>query len=175
MAMDPVTGRPTDWDAGAVNDYGSISDLALSPDGQVLYGSGSFNEMIGGQQRKHLVALDVNTALALPWGPRPDQQVSQIELSPDGSVLYAAGYFSAVDGVQRSSLAAFNADPQQTELLPWDPNCTAGSVVTMALSSDGSTLYVGGSFRADNSTIGGQPRDRIAALSTSMNTNNATA
>ncbi|MCB0757768.1 MAG: T9SS type A sorting domain-containing protein [Flavobacteriales bacterium] len=175
MAMDLATGRPTDWDAHAERDYGSISSLCLSPDGQVLYAAGSFVETIGGQARKHMVALDVNTGLARPWAPEPDAQVSSIVLSPNGGTLYAAGFFVNVDGVQRRRLAAFNADPQQTELLPWDPHCSAGVVQSLALSSDGSTLYAGGSFSASGGTIGGQPRDRLVALTTTENTNNATA
>lgn len=176
MAMDPATGQPTDWDPNAANDYGSVFQLRINPNGQVIYAAGSFNnEVIGGQLRKHLVALDAMTGLAYPWAPQPSGQVADIELSPDGTVLYAAGGFTSIAGVQRNRLAAFNADPQVTELLPWDPNCTAGSALCLELSGDGSTLYVGGTFQASTGTVGGQPRDRIAALNTSIATNNATS
>lgn len=175
VAMDPTTGRPTDWDAHDNIDYGSISRLVLNTAGTVLYAGGSFSDTIGGQFRKNLVALDVSTATALPWAPLTDGQVADLVLSPDGSVLYVGGYFTSVNGVARKRLAAFNADPQQTQLLPWDPNCTGGFVMDLELSHDGTVLYVAGSFNSGQGNIGGQPRDRLAALSTTSNTNNATS
>lgn len=175
MAIDVATGRPTAWDPDAANDYGAVNNLQMSPDGQVLYCSGNFIDTIGGQPRRHLVALNTTTGSAYPWAPQPSGSVGNIELSPDGTVLYASGGFTTVGGVPRSRLAAFNADPQQTQLLPWDPGCTDAVISDIEISSDGSTLFVSGDFTAAADIIGGQPRDRLAALSTLVATNNATS
>lgn len=174
VAIDANTGVPTDWDPQARLAYGGgVTDMLLSADGQVLYAAGAFNDTIGGQYRKFLVALDANTAQALPWAPQPDGTVYDIELSPDGSVLYAGGQFTNIAGAPRAKLAALSTDPGQTQLLPWNPNCSNGEVRCMDLTSDGSTLFVSGTFTEAGGTIGGQPRDRLAALSTANN--NATA
>lgn len=170
VALDAASGMPTDWDPQGRKDYGTqVFDLELSADGQVLYGAGAFNDTLGGQPRRHLIALSTNTAQALPWAPQPDGLVNRIRTSPDGTVMYAGGQFNTIAGSPRSKLAALGTDPQQTQLLPWDPACTNGYVQCMDLTSDGSTLFVSGTFTAANGTIGGQPRDRLAALSTTSN------
>lgn len=175
LAMDRATGRPTDWDAQS-SDFGSISSLCMSPDGQVLYGSGSFNNAtFGTATRRHMVALDASTGQALPWAPQPNTAPWEMVLSPDGSTIYVSGDFTTIGGLPRNRLAAINADPQQTQVTSWDPNCTGGTVTGIAIAPDGGTLYAAGFFDAGDGTIGGQPRDHLAALDTGIDTDNATS
>lgn len=80
-----------------------------------------------------------------------------------GSTLYFGGSFTSVvspDGattVTRGHLAAI--DLTTGDLLPWSPT-TNGTVLAMV--TDGTTVYIGGSFTTVNSTA----RARLAALDT---------
>ncbi|MDP8910949.1 MAG: DUF11 domain-containing protein, partial [Actinomycetota bacterium] len=85
-----------------------------------------------------------------------------------GNVAYLAGQFTSVrpagsaagtNEVPRNNAAAFNV--ATGELLSWNPNVN-GAVNTMALSADGSTIYLGGEF----TYVGGLFRNHIAAVST---------
>jgi hypothetical protein len=86
-----------------------------------------------------------------------------------GDKVYLAGAFTQVtdtDGTTfaRSNLAAIDADTGR--LTSWDPSATnpsnpsSSSVRSMALSSDGSRLYIGGTF----TRVGGVGRARVAAV-----------
>ena len=76
--------------------------------------------------------------------------------------LFVGGVFDQVDGVARSSLAAFELG--DGSLASWDPQ--AGSAVESrvnALAVDGSTVFVGGWFNR----IAGADRNGVAALDAS--------
>ena len=84
-----------------------------------------------------------------------------------GNVVYLGGTFTSVrpygaaagtGEVPRNNLAAFNATTG--ELLPWNPDAN-GTVHALVVSSNGSTVYVGGRF----TTVRGLSRPRIAAIS----------
>jgi hypothetical protein len=86
-----------------------------------------------------------------------------------GDKVYLAGAFTQItdtDGTTfaRNNLAAIDADTGQ--LTSWNPSATnpanpsKSSVRSMALSSDGTRLFVGGTF----TRVGGQPHSRLAAI-----------
>jgi outer membrane protein assembly factor BamB len=86
-----------------------------------------------------------------------------------GDKVYLAGAFTQItdkDGTtfQRNNLAAVDAATGQ--LTSWNPSATnpnnpgMSSVRSMALSSDGTRLFVGGAF----TRVGGVPRSRLAAI-----------
>jgi outer membrane protein assembly factor BamB len=86
-----------------------------------------------------------------------------------GDKVYLAGAFTQItdkDGTTfaRNNLAAVDADTGQ--LTSWNPSVTNpnhpsnSSVRSMALSSDGTRLLVGGAF----TRVGGFPRSRLAAI-----------
>ena len=64
-----------------------------------------------------------------------------VAASPDGSVIYVGGSFTAVDGSKRNHVAAFSATTGA--LLAWNPNVN-GKV--SAIAAAGSTVYLGGTF-----------------------------
>lgn len=88
------------------------------------------------------------------WAPTTDGQVLGMYLS--GTTLYVFGYFSQVNGVSRSRLAAIST--VDGTLLPFDANVTGPVVGDVCVI--GGTLYCGGEF----SQVGGQPRARLAAV-----------
>ena len=137
---------------------GSVNALALSSDGARLYAGGTFGA-IDGTARNRLVALDAVTGEADPdWNPEANGAVNALALSPDGARLYAGGAFTAVGGVTHPRLVALDAMTGVPDH-GWDPN--ANNVVrALALSTDGSRLYAGGTFTA----VRGVARSYLAAV-----------
>lgn len=144
---------------------GQVSALALS--GGTLYVGGQFTT-IGGTSRTDLAALTAATGAATSWDPSPDNTVTEIVLAPNGSTIYAAGSFANVGGAARAGLAAIAATSGSATI--WDPSPSpAGSVNALAVSPDGNTVYVGGTF----ANIGGNALARLAAISASTGSSNA--
>jgi beta-propeller uncharacterized protein DUF5122 len=84
--------------------------------------------------------------------------VHSIALSPDGSVLYAGGTFTALGGEARNHLGAVNVAAAPS-LHPFNPG-TDNTVRTLAVAPDGSRVYVGGTF----STIAGVNQANLASV-----------
>jgi Domain of unknown function (DUF5122) beta-propeller len=76
-----------------------------------------------------------------------------------GDWLYVGGSFTAVSGKPRAGLARINATSGAVDS-SWTAD-VAGSVLALAASPDGATLYVGGEF----TSVAGVSRDNLAALS----------
>lgn len=158
-AVDISTGTPNNnWNPG-VNAI--VYSIALSND--TIFVGGSFTQSAG-QTINGLAAFDLASgALKTTWNANliGGATVSVTALLYNNNVLYAGGNFSFAGGLARSYIAAF--DPTNGALVTsWDAN--AGNIVnTLAVNTNTNTLYVGGSFV----TMGGQPRNRIAAVALS--------
>ena len=118
------------------------------------------------------LVLASGAALALAFNNMPDSgtvgangRVWDI-LRANGKIYLAGGFTQIIlpDGttVPRNNLAAIDASTGR--LTSWNPNVTrlsgASSVQKMALSSDGTRLFVGGNF----TRVGGLARLRLAAV-----------
>ncbi|MGH9011680.1 MAG: hypothetical protein ACRDYF_17815, partial [Acidimicrobiia bacterium] len=127
--------------------------LAVAVSGGTVYLGGDFQAMSppGSKdtaalvERQHLAALgDHGTTLA-DWNPNADKEVRALLAAPDGRRIYAGGTFSRIAGTTQSRLAAL--DPAtgalDTTFRPPKPDAV---VRALALSPDGSVLYVGGDF-----------------------------
>jgi trimeric autotransporter adhesin len=84
-----------------------------------------------------------------------DGRVAAVLVS--GDRIYIGGYFTHVNGVPRSRLAAIDANTGQ--LTNWAPRANS-RVRALAASADGSKIYAGGRF----TTINGVTRNRLAAF-----------
>ncbi len=161
-ALDATTGNATAW-----NPNGGAAALAFGVSGGTVYVGGAFGT-VGGVTRNRIAAIDIVTGQATAWDPNANDLVRALVVS--GSTVYAGGRFSQIGGQFRSRIAALDANLNTANATAWNPVAGGNNVYALALS--GTTLYVGGEF----SSIGGaSPRNRIAALSTTVNTNNATA
>lgn len=150
---------PFDPSLGVYGNGALVRTLEL--DGTTLYVGGKFTcvgydydlaECPEGSTRNNLAAIDTETGLATAFDPNISgiSGVYDIDISTDGSVLYAGGGFTTVNGdQQRTDFAAFSLAPETlgdvTALDP-DINGAPETVHAIAESSDGSTVYVGGSF-----------------------------
>ncbi len=155
-ALDAITGAVLDWDADA---DGRVRALAL--EGSTLYAAGEFGH-IGGQPRDCIAALDPVTGTVTPWNPHPNNWV--LSLAPSGSVVYLGGWFTSIDGQPRNHIAALDAITGAPTT--WNPNAND---IVHALAVSGNTVYASGDFydkgrSGPEPSIGGQPRDYIAAL-----------
>lgn len=154
-----------------------ISTLELSPDRQTVYVGGGFltdigrGSSIGGAQRDHLAAVDATTGAATAWAPDPDQEPRDLAVSPDGSRVYVAGHHGWTARLENGCDGDASAVPSAgtgRDVL-WCAGGDYASVSAIALSADGQTLFVGGSFEArifDRPTFG-QSGENLAAIRTS--------
>ena len=159
------------WDSAAKVATGSAANaLALSPDGSTLYLGGAFT-VIGTAptttSRANLVALSTSTGAPTSWNPSAQSTVNALVLSSDGSTLYAGGAFNGSTGGDAAAkrIAAISTTTAAANTT-FDAAAGAsnGSVLSLALSPDGSTLYAGGSF---TSLVNDSGAVRIAKLDAS--------
>jgi len=146
--------------AGALLPWNPVADggvTSLVASGSTLYVGGAFS-IVAGVQRDFVAAVDANSGNALPWDPEASGNVLTLALA--GTTLCVGGEFTTIGGSVRNGLAAY--DPSG-RLLPWNPTLKSVAPnlpVVAALAAAGSTVYVGGQFRA----VGGTPRAGLAAV-----------
>jgi hypothetical protein len=162
-ALDPY-GRLQSFAPTFTGEFGSaVTALAISPDGKTLYVGGGFTAA-DGQPRDDVAAFDIATGALTAWrADVPDGIVNALSLSADGKTLYVGGLFDhlGADDQARKDVGAVST--ATGDATAWSPGFTGTAVSTLALSHDSGTVYVGGAF----SSLGGQPRTNLAALSAS--------
>jgi hypothetical protein len=133
--------------------------------GNTVYVGGSFaharpyGAAVGTNQvtRQNMLSYNLQTGvLVTSFAPNVNGQVLAVAASPNGSVLYAAGNFTTVNGISKSHIAAFNA--------------TSGALITTfhastnaqvrSIIATNTTVYAGGLFTVAN----GVARNRLAAF-----------
>lgn len=147
-AADPAWSQPTN---------GWIETLVLDGEGHVFVG-GAFTT-IGGVPRDNMAKLSTSgrgQADAV-WDPSPDRPVFALVLH-GGGALYAGGFFTSIGGLSRNNIAALSRTGTGLADLQWNPSANA-TVSRLRTSSTGA-IYAAGQF----TSIGGQPRNRLAAL-----------
>jgi hypothetical protein len=170
-ALDPTARTVTPWDPKSDGDAASF---AFSPDGSTVYLAGWFSHL-GGETRNQIGAVRANDGTVTSWNPDsygpsqhfddgttiPGGVIVALDVSPDGNVVYAAGWFTRIGGASRYRLAALSAtDGHATS---WDPNPEDSDSRILAVRSIHATaaqVYVCGGF----SGIGGEPRHALASL-----------
>ena len=159
-ALDVDSHALLPWDPDA---DGPVRAMALSADRTKLYVGGDFGN-IGGTPAPFLSLVDLSTGQVDPnFRPRLHGRVRALALA--GDRLYVGGHFTSVGGPAgiepRSKLAALDA--LTGELLPWAPPAlgpgryvghtgiptpteSSGDVLAIAVPTDGSRVFVGGTF-----------------------------
>lgn len=142
------------WNMGV---WGSVN--ALEMHSHSLYVGGSF-AAIGGVQRQGLAKIDLASGLIDPdWNVAANADVVSI-VSDGKDSIFVGGGFIIIGGIERRRLAKVSADGAGAVDPLWNP-APNQQVTALAIDADG-RLYAGGLF----TSIGGQPRARIARLST---------
>lgn len=137
---------------------GDVRALAVSGDGSRVFLGGTFLS-VNGASRTRLAAVDRDGALVAGWTPSANAGIRDLVVSGDG--LFVAGVFSNVDGALRRGFARVSVSSGAVDA-GWTANTSDGRGNAVALSADGSLLYLGGTFGAVN----GQPRSYLASVRT---------
>ena len=128
----------TDSSTSVNGTSGSVLTIAVSPDGQNVYGSGFFTTA-GGIPASYIAKWNTTTSRWSALGSGLRTNAYSIAITPDNTNLYAStGVFgsllnSSVWNINTSTWSSLNGD-------------TNGQILGLAITSDGSSLYAGGDF-----------------------------
>lgn len=135
-ALDLMNGQSTGW-APDVN--GPVYAFAFS--GDTVFLGGSFST-VNGETHNRLVAVNASTGEAWTWDHEfPTLNTSINALLLHNEVLYIAGIYNDIGGLDRGGLAA--VDRSTGDLLEWDPSAS-GQGFCLAYSNG--TVIAGGDF-----------------------------
>jgi hypothetical protein len=151
------------WDPGSGGTITSVNTMVLSTN-STIYVGGIFS-VIGGQTRAKIAEINLSDGTATSWNPGSGGTITSVlamALSGDGASIFVGGNFSNIGGQARNRLAKVSLSTGLADAT-WNPAPTTGQTNTMVLSSDGTTLYVGGTW---TTTIGAATRPRLAQIST---------
>jgi len=158
-AFDRSSGAATAWAPGA---NGTVNALHFA--GGRVYVGGGFSQ-VGGVARTNLAAVDTTGATVTSFTANTDFSVKA--LSADPTTLYVGGTFGTLGGPIRLRIGASDLGSGTTTT--WTPNLTGTVTDIWALLTSGTTEYVGGTY----TQIGGQARSNLAAIDTTVASNNA--
>ncbi|MDQ3944663.1 MAG: PQQ-like beta-propeller repeat protein [Actinomycetota bacterium] len=172
-AVDTTSGAVDPSWMPSAND--AVTAVTISEDGSKVYVGGNFTDLRG-HPRNRLAAVDAATGTVEAWDPNA-RDGAIVALSVSGSQVYAGGTFKGLGAVPRHMLGAINIRSGEGEALSWAPvikNLDSGGspiageppiVQALALSEDGTKVYVGGNFSHVTGPGGTDlPRDNLVAL-----------
>jgi hypothetical protein len=132
---------------------------ALSVDGTSLFVGGRFGRSRG-VERHDAAGFDLSTGGLTAWNPVAGDRPLAVAASPGGGGVLLGGEFTSVGGLVRKGVAALDATTGAG--VPGFRADADGFVEAMIASTDGSRLYLGGSF----AQVQGQARSRVASIVT---------
>ncbi len=165
----PGTWRVGGWNPGTDK---PIRAIALAPTSDTVYIGGDFST-VRDIPRAGIAAVTSTGSPIAEFNPGSGTgatsgagaaatvtvgSVMTLVTSPDGTRLFAGGFFTRMAGAARTGLAALNAATGALDTA-FNPSPSAGGVEAMVLTSSG-RLLLGGGFTA----IGATPRNRLAAV-----------
>ncbi len=137
---------------------GSVVAIAEQPDHKIIVGGGFSS--VNGVPRQNLARFNADGSLDMAWNPAPMGQVSAIVVN-GANEIFVGGSFTAIGGANRIGVAKLSASGAGAADPAWNAAMNPGAQGVRALALDGlGNLYVGGDF----AQLGGQPRSRIARL-----------
>jgi len=158
-AIDTRTGAIAPWDARLEGTMAMAN--AISVGGRTAYVGGRFARA-GGESRRNLAALDLNTGAVGEWRPEPDYTVYALELESE-NVLVGGG-FASISGVPRAGLARI--DTSLGLATAWAPPLSNGftSPIVFDVDADTEAIRIVGIF----SQIGPEAHKNAARVDASL-------
>lgn len=157
-AVTADTGEPVPgWSTGVNTNL--VRALVADSSGR-LYVGGNYTRIDGNGIPRLAVVRQSDGEVDASFAPRPTGTVRALALSDDGSLLYAGGGFSAIDGVARSGVAELvAATGAATAFDPTD----GGVVISIDVSSSGRLFFGATNNRtwAYDPAVGNQPLYRV--------------
>lgn len=141
---------------------GYVSAMSVQPDQKIVI-AGYFTA-VNNQLRERIARLNADGSLDASWNPGVDGDVSAL-LHHEG-IIYVGGNFATIGGEPRRALAAIDAETGQ--VTSWNPTAVGTPngifISSIALSTDGTTLYAAGYIPRIGDLSTGQVRDGFAAF-----------
>ena len=142
-ALDAVTGQPVSTFQVPFQVDSVVRALVLSPSGKQVYIGGDFGLLV-----LDATTGEVDTDISVTKG----NEIGRVfDIAVTDTQIYIGGDFNNVDNTFRANIARLTLDGELD--LSWSPNVTHGfsagrsaPVQTIAVSSSGDTVYVGGNF-----------------------------
>ena len=160
----------------------TVAAMALQE--PMLFVAGNFTQIEGSNglhNRSDFALVNVwsNEIMPLQANTSSGERLYSVALEPGLDLVAIGGCFTKINNVARRNLAVLRVS--NGELLPWNPGFD-GCVKSLAFSSDGSKLFVGGAFTAKLSaidttsgnlisTFNPRPNGEVRALEADGNTN----
>jgi NHL repeat len=134
---------------------------AVASDGAGGWYLGGTFTSVGGQLRTNLAQVDASGTVT-PFDPEPNAPVRTLQSRPAGGV-FVGGDFTAIAGGAASELTAFDGTPglDGKGHVLWNATVTGGPVRSLAVSTDGTRVYLGGDFNK----VSAITRQRLGAVS----------
>jgi hypothetical protein len=160
LAYDVATGDRL-WSARflAGTEPGSV---AVSPDGSEVFVNGSINGGEGSETRAYY-ASDGDLAWAVSNDDRPVYARTALQVSPNGATVYAASTVTgdgftcgSSGGYRTTAMRAVDGSTRWSSTFAFDAGRECGDASDIALSRDGSTVWVtgyGGQTQGDGGTF----------------------
>lgn len=167
-AVDKTTGTttvPINLNISSHVLFTAIGIKAFAESGGNLFVGGTLNS-IGGVGRPTIAEIDLTTGVPTSWIPVLDTPLV-LRVLVAGDLLYIHGLFTTVNGQARPGVAAFDLSGPTPTLTAWDPSPVDAQIGEIEVNS--TSVFVYGGF----TTIGGQPRNKLAAFAHGSNTPNA--
>jgi hypothetical protein len=157
------TFTPTVTDATGV-EPGVINGMALTPDDSTLWIVGNF-DLVQGQPRKDIAAIDTTTGNVLPFSANPGNQLNAILLKTDGggavTKIIVGGAFTRMNNKPHKNLAELNPDGTLDATFAAQPDSTVRDI---KLAADGQSIFISGGFTTVSAFGTNYPRQSLARL-----------
>lgn len=150
-------GRVTTWNP---NINGVVYSITFNGSNSILYVGGNF-DTANGLPRKNLASFytNLNTNIITTWNPQANNQVNALVSGSLGNIIYAAGLFDSINGIDRNGLAAI--DPHFNFITPWNPILSKnGIIIRNGIIAKNNQLFVAGTF----DTINNIKRSKLASF-----------
>ncbi len=136
-------GQATSWSPG-VSGGTSINAIAINTDHTVFVG-GSFTQ-IGGSSITNLAQIsNLNGLATSTWNPAPNSTVDSLVIA-SGRLFVGGGYSAMANAIGgQGYLSSFTLSPLSLTCDTWSARVNS-TVLSMAISNDGLSLYLGGYF-----------------------------
>lgn len=160
-AIDKTTALATLWNPNVAS---TVRGLAIS--GSTLVVVGEFTTA-SGVTRNRVCSYDMTSGNLTNWNPNANNNVYSVAIY--GNIAYIGGTFTQVSSQTRNRIAALDLTATSTPFTTsWNPNISAPTGVTpsvnsIAVSSDGLSIYAGGLF----TTVGSATRSNLARINSS--------